>query len=741
MTLINTPDMNISGFWGTYYSLGVLFTTILSLTLGIFILVKGYKERLKIYWFLLTLSVGMWAFFIYLWSISTTYRSALIFNRIANYSATFIAIFVIIFTEEFINKPNRIISKIGAAVGSIIFILSIAFPKLYLPYLVPKTFFKVYPDSGIVFWLFTLFFTLAWVYSMAILFNYLKETEGIAKKRTTFIFIGLVVSIVGGATNFFPVFNINIFPFGSSFTSIYIALTTYAIIRYRAFEIDTVIHRTILWFLSSCSILIPIGILLFFTRSWLTALTWIQLTFITTGLFYIYLFYYRKTQPRIDHFFRRRKYDYYQVLGEIGQKIGSELDINNVVNRLFKELKEVLYIRNGLILVQQPGQQDYVEAGVIGYDAIIDSQKAEKVTLRSKDALSQWLKARQRALEREQVEVDPQYEPVKEEALTFLNQNSIEILIPVIMEDKVNALVGIGKKENLQAYTIKDIELLESMGRQIGITIDNALHHEDIVEKERLAEELKLGREIQTALLPHEAPFISGLTVQGLMQPAKEIGGDYYDFITLPSVKGEGERLSIVIGDVSGKGVAAGLLMAMAKTAIHTLSQEQTSPREILLRTNAILNKHIGGQKFMTLLYLMWQADTRTFTYSSAGHEHILIYRETSPQGETSPSGKVESILSGGFMLGMVADIDKFLEERQIQLQSGDKILLYTDGVTEAQNQAEDRFGLERLKESFLRHSAKNAQELMGAIKDEVYTFIGTQAQYDDITLVVLEAR
>jgi serine phosphatase RsbU (regulator of sigma subunit) len=447
-----------------------------------------------------------------------------------------------------------------------------------------------------------------------------------------------------------------------------------------------------------------------------------------TARFYIYLFYYRKTQPRIDHLFRRRKYDYYQVLGEIGQKIGSELDINNVVNRLFKELKEVLYIRNGLILVQPPGEEDYTEAGSIGYDAILDSQRAGKVILPSRNALTQWLQARQKVLEREQVEVDPQYESIKEEALAFLSQNSIEVLIPVIMEDKVNAFVGIGKKENLQAYTIKDIELLELMGKQVGITIDNALHHEDIIEKERLAEEMKLGREIQIALLPHESPQLLGLVVQGLMQPAKEIGGDYYDFITLP----DSNNLGIVIGDVSGKGVAAGLLMAMAKTAIHTLTQEEFSPKSILMRTNQILSKHIGGERFMTLLYLMWQKREHILSYSSAGHEHILIYR--------SKTNSVEVIKSGGFMLGMMPNIEPFLEEKKIPLSPGDKVLLYTDGVTEAQNQAEDRFGLNMLKETFFKYNAKPAQELMQAVRDEVYSFIGNYPQYDDITLVVLEA-
>ena len=321
-------------------------------------------------------------------------------------------------------------------------------------------------------------------------------------------------------------------------------------------------------------------------------------------------------------------------------------------------------------------------------------------------------------------------ELIKELGLNFMEQNRIEIFIPVVMENKVNALIGIGKKENLQAYTIKDIELLENMGRQMGITIDNALHHEDIVEKERLAEELKLGREIQVTLLPQETPDIPGLTVFGLMVPAKEIGGDYYDFITFPNK----DHLGIVIGDVSGKGVAAGLLMAMAKTAIHTLSQEDISPKQILLKTNQILHRHIGGQKFMTLLYLKWEYPDLNLAYSSAGHEHILIYK-----GHLS--GAVEAIRSGGFMLGMIENIEGFIEEKRLKLDPKDKILLYTDGVTEAENQAGERFGFERLKEALRKHGPKPAYELMHAVKDEVYAFIGSHPQYDDITLVVMEAK
>ena len=731
-----------------YYIISSLGNGIVFILLGIFVYFKNPRRLVNRVYLLFSIFVAEWAFCYYFWLIlGKDYNSGLFWSRALNIGPTLISVFFfhyILALFSWVNLYRRIL--IWGYIFGIIFFIS-SFTPFYVKDAIPQLGFLYYPIAGPLHPFFLILFFGLPLYSFVLMLRFYPKASRIQRLQIKYILLCIILSFGGGGSNFFLMYKVHFPPIFNIGAGVYPIILAYLIIRYRVMEIDTVIHRTLLWILTSCSVLIPIGIMLFFIRSWLTTLSWLQLTFLMTGLFYVFLYYYRKTQPKIDHLFRRRKYDYYQVLGEIGQKIGSELDINNVVNRLFKELKEILYIRNGLVLVQLPGQQDYAEAGNIGYDTLLESQKAEKVTLPQQSALSKWLSGHQKALEREQVEVDPQYESVKEEALAFLNTNSIEILIPVIMENKVNAFVGIGKKENLQAYTIKDIELLENMGKQIGITIDNALHHEDIIEKERLAEEMKLGREIQMNLLPREIPLISGLIVQGLMQPAKEIGGDYYDFITLPSLQGEGERFSIVIGDVSGKGVAAGLLMAMAKTAIHTLSQEQTSPREILLRTNTILNKHIGGQKFMTLLYLMWQADTRTFTYSSAGHEHILVYR-AEPKGDVSPTegeppllGHVESILSGGFMLGMIPDIGRFLEERKIQLNPGDKILLYTDGVTEAQNQQEARFSLETLKRSFQKHSQKPASELMQAVKEDVYSFIGNWPQYDDITLVVLEAK
>ncbi|RKY38427.1 MAG: hypothetical protein DRP76_04510, partial [Candidatus Omnitrophota bacterium] len=354
--------------------------------------------------------------------------------------------------------------------------------------------------------------------------------------------------------------------------------------------------------------------------------------------------------------------------------------------------------------------------------------KKEDIFLSTESKISKWINEKKEAIEKNLVIRDPQYKDMREEAMAWFTENNVEVLIPVVMEDKVNALVGIGKKENLQAYTLRDIELLEKIGRQIGVTIDNALHHEDIIEKERLAQELKLGSEIQMSLLPQESPIIKGLNVAGVLTPAKEIGGDYFDFLP----KGE-DRLGIVIGDVSGKGVGAGLIMAIAKTAIHAISQEETSTKEIIRRTNQTLYQLMRGEKFMTMLYLDWDRSNNIMRYTSAGHEHILIYR--------FKNSKVEVIKSGGFMLGILDNIQHLLAEKEIKLNTQDKILLYTDGVTDAMNAKGERFGLDRLIKVLKDNGEKDIHTIIKSVKEKISDFVGTNAQYDDITLVAIEVK
>lgn len=634
-------------------------------------------------------------------------------------------------------------------------------------------FWGKYPKYSLSFGLMYLPFWFA--FFLATTINYYREyiiSSGIKKKQSGIVLSGLVI-IYFGAVDYIPTFGFEIYPFGYIPVVLFFSIMFYVIIRYRAFDIDTVIHRTALWLATSLWLVLPAYVLFSFTHAWFKTLSPFWITIVALGLFYLFLWYYRYFQPRIDHLFRRRKYDYYEVLGELGQKIGSELELEKVQSRLFKELKDILYIRNGVLLMRQTeAVEDYREIGVLNTEKSIEQEKVDApLYLSFTSTFSQWLNREQKVVEREEIEANPKYQEIKEECLNWMKQKEIEVVIPIVAEEKVKGILGIGKKENLQAYTNKDLELLEKMGRQIGITIDNALHHGDIVEKERLAEELRLGQEIQLNLLPRAAPEIPGLKLSGMMIPAKEIGGDYYDYIVSSSkIVGSSQdhqtaklqtRVSVVIGDVSGKGVAAGLIMATAKATLKGLSQQGLTPKEMLTQTNSIIHEYTKGEKFMTMLYFQWDSEQKKMSYSSAGHEHILIYRNNgklvaeSWKLKAESEGKealnlqhsassiqqssVEVIPSGGFMLGMMPEIGEMLENRELELVSGDKVVVYTDGVTEARNQIDEMYSLDRLTKTLKEHGLKPCQELIASLKDNVYAFIGGAEQFDDITLVVME--
>ena len=733
--------------WIKYYlAYGNAFVAIGALGVGFLVISKDWRDRTKQAFLVFTGSAGLYATFFVPMILQESYNKYLLYLFLLSVPVVFIAIGNNHFIFEWLGiaRKHRLFLICTYVFGFIS--VPLIFTPIYATGMRHTSWGYAYiPGPFMYVWMMS-YVVLFMVSFIALMIHY-PSLSYVRKKQAVFFFIGYVIGAASGLPNFLALGGIvpQYPPLSSPFISLYVILTGYAIIRYRAMEIDTVIHKTVLWLISISFLVLPVGIVYGLFREWLAVLSMSKVTALVSVTLLVFLWYYQQLKPRIDHFFRRRKYDYQTILGKVAEKIATTISIEDLTRQLLNEVCEAMYLRNGVLLLLSRDGSKYYITGRRGYGQAGETKQADACdifTAPERDKLevgqremscstllAQWFAEHCDILEREQVEIDPQYELIKEEALTCFDVHQVEVVVPLVVKGQVNAILGLGKKENLQAYSRKDLDLLKKLGEEAGVTVFNALHYEELAETERLEEEMRMGRQIQMMLLPQEAPTIAGLSVHGMMEPAKEIGGDYYDFISLPWK----DSLSIVIGDVSGKGVGAGLLMAMAKTAIQTLSQEQSSPRQILLRTNEILNRHVGGQKFMTMLYFMWRNDTKTLTYSSAGHEHILILRHQDQE--------LEVIQSGGLMLGMIPDIDRFLEDKDIILAPEDKILLYTDGVTEALNQGQERYGLDRLKECFQKHSGSPAQELMELIRDEVYAFIGATPQYDDITLVVMEAK
>jgi len=305
------------------------------------------------------------------------------------------------------------------------------------------------------------------------------------------------------------------------------------------------------------------------------------------------------------------------------------------------------------------------------------------------------------------------------------------LCVPLCKPDKYLGCLYLDNRLASGVFGEAELDLMRSFGVQAAVSIQNARLVRDLVEQDRIKQELKLGRSIQMGLLPKAAPLFEGLTLAGFMEPAKEIGGDYYDFIERTLADGR-RKLGITIGDVSGKGLGAGLAMAMVKTTILALAQEGLGLRDLMAKTNHFLHCNTDGSLFVSLVYLEWTPEERIMRFCSAGHEHILVYR--------AQTGSVEAIRSGGLVMGILPDIKEQLNESSFTLGLSDKIVLYTDGVTEAFNAQGEEFGFERLVETVQRVGAKPAESLLACLHNEVSLFRGDCEQSDDITLVVLES-
>lgn len=244
-------------------------------------------------------------------------------------------------------------------------------------------------------------------------------------------------------------------------------------------------------------------------------------------------------------------------------------------------------------------------------------------------------------------------------------------------------------------------------------------------ELERTEYEMETARGIQQSFLPESPPRVKGFELAALSLPAREVGGDFYDFIPISQ-----DKVGIVIADVSGKGMPAALFMALSRTLIRANTVGKTTVSEAIRRANNLISQDAKSGMFVTLFYAVLDSKRKLLRYVNAGHNPPLLLKET--------AGGVILLEAKGIALGVLDDID--LEERELKLASNDVVIFYTDGVTESINEKEEQFGQERLIAAIEKGIDLPVQDLIDKVKEEVTTFARGQPQFDDLTLVALKA-
>jgi serine phosphatase RsbU (regulator of sigma subunit) len=302
------------------------------------------------------------------------------------------------------------------------------------------------------------------------------------------------------------------------------------------------------------------------------------------------------------------------------------------------------------------------------------------------------------------------------------------LVVPMFLQDRLIGAIMVGSKMSGKVYSQEDIDLLSTVAGQAAIAIENARLHSSELEKQKITEQLQIAQRIQKSLLPRSSPELSQLDIAGVSIPAMTVGGDYYDYIHLPD-----NRLLVVVGDVSGKGISAALYMSKVQGILRFAASVCATPRDMLISTNRHLYEGMERNTFFTAVLALFDFREGTVTMCRAGHTQPLV----------GLNGDLHYMHMDGMGLGLEpgAVFDTSLQEVTWPMKPGGLVLLYSDGLTEAMDGGMNLFGEDRLFSIFRSVRDEGAEDIQRRILGEVALHRGAAEQNDDITMVVIRIK
>jgi phosphoserine phosphatase RsbU/P len=321
---------------------------------------------------------------------------------------------------------------------------------------------------------------------------------------------------------------------------------------------------------------------------------------------------------------------------------------------------------------------------------------------------------------------DPLLAPARESPLC----TSTALLAPLSYGGQELGVLAVARGEGAEPFRTSEFQIFKAIAEQSAFTLSTAQLFSAAAEKKRLDQDLQIAHEIQRILLPTSAPEVDGYQISGINVPARQVSGDYYDYIPV-----DARRCGVAIADVSGKGVPASLIMAMCRSVLRSQAKGQPSAAAALQRVNELLFPDIKEDMFISMAYAILDGGSSAVTLCRAGHDAPLLYsaREGSVS-RVNPPGMALGIDSGGVFNRVTADFS-------LRLEPGDCLILYTDGVTEALNGQGDEFGMENLTRAVLASASEGAAGMVARLTDELRAFVGDHPQHDDITLIVIRKK
>ena len=416
--------------------------------------------------------------------------------------------------------------------------------------------------------------------------------------------------------------------------------------------------------------------------------------------------------------------DKLRLLLDITKKISRSLDLQEVLNLVMDTLGTLLpYDAAGIYIIQccdyeKKAPDGSAQAAVFRAEAVRGYDIDDLVELRLKmgEGIIGYVASKGEPVISPDVQHDPRYINAREETRS-------EMVAPIISNDEVIGVFDL-ESDHVNAYTPDDLQVLMLLASQVAIIIEKVMLHEQLVEKKRLEGQLEVARQVQLQLLPANDPNLEGFDISAYNFPTEEVSGDYYDWVRIYD-----DQIGLVIADVSGKGVPAALLMAFLRASLRAAIHIGYAPHISMSKVNYLLWESIERNQFVTAFYGVLDASNKTLAYTNAGHNPPLVLDK---------DGNSRFIERGGLPLGMFRDTRYY--EYYVSIEPGQVIVLYTDGVTEAENAEGEEYGRERLEQAVLAARSASAREMVSQIHREVIDWTGGRGATDDITFFLIKA-
>ncbi|NLI81492.1 MAG: SpoIIE family protein phosphatase [Deltaproteobacteria bacterium] len=591
--------------------------------------------------------------------------------------------------------------------------------------------------------------------------TWLRSTSEIAKVRAKLLLTGFAISASVPVLDLLStaLFNVVILPGFNSYLAFFIVFPIflgYGIVRHDLFEIDTFIKRTYGYILATGAVSAAYGLFVVLANLALGHFQFADSPLIPLAFFLAVLCLFNPIRSRfqrfIDRVFYRLDYDYQETVQKVGESLRSLLRLDEVVRTVMDFALGTMFIECGCVMLLDEGGHAYECVAVEGLGRpCVDGETSETVQaggmervlpavhcngnadrkagkfpkLSVEDPLVRILAQTRKEIILHDLEENPLFAEEREVCKAVFTRLGAAILVPFIYEKRLTGIIALGRKKSGKPYRREDVNLLRTIANQGAVAIENARRLDQVIEKERMEEELAIARDLQVSMLPAVTPRLQGFDIAAVSIPAREVGGDFYDFIEI-----EDGKWGIVLGDVMGKSVSGALVTAACRSIFRMLSEQGLSREQLMRQANRRVRSDIKKGLSVALVYAVVDEKSCSISLTNAGQPQPVCY-----SGESGEARLVENP-GDTVPLGIVEDAN--YEEVRIDLHPGDRMVFYTDGVVESFNEKGELFGFDRLLQTVRAAGSLDCRNLLVHTLQAVSTFCGGSREHDDLTMIVL---